>query len=84
VLPGWDWDFEQHCFVEGFDKVHSPIQIGRPFPARDEALIRQVHDRLLYPIWGDDAQLKAIVPENLLVTHGRSGEDALEVNHTLG
>ena len=112
------WDFEQHCFVEGFDKVHSPIQIDRPFPTRDEASIRQVYDRLLYPIWGDDIQLKAflwmlarataghcedkvwsvvmgernsgksiigrllktalgpyvttIVPENLLVTHGKS------------
>ena len=105
--------------MKGFDKVYSPIQIGRPFPARDEALIRQVHDRLLYPIWGDDVQVKAflwmlarapaghcedkvwsvvmgernsdksiigrllktalgpyittIVPENLLVVHGRSG-----------
>jgi hypothetical protein len=113
------WDIEQHCFVEGSDKVHSPIRISRPFPARDEVLIRQVHDRLLYPIWGDDVQLKAFlwmlaraaaghcedkvwsvvmgernsgksiigrllktalgpyvtttVPENLLVTHGRSG-----------
>lgn len=87
-------------------------------PARDEASIRQVYDRLLYPIWCDDIQLKAflwmlarataghcedkvwsvvmgernsgksitgrllktalgpcvtmIVPENLLVTHGKS------------
>ena len=47
--------------MEGFDNVHSPIQIDRPFPIRDEASIRQVYDRLLYPIWGDDIQLKAFL-----------------------
>jgi hypothetical protein len=41
--------------------MHSPIQIDRPFPTRDEASICQGYDRLLYPIWGDDLQLKAFL-----------------------
>ena len=57
--------------------------IGRPFPARDEALIRQVHDRLLYPIWGDDVHDAARAVKSAgtkITTVGVGGTDLALLN----
>lgn len=48
------YDFNAKHFVDGYDGCSSTIAIPRPFPKRDEALIQEVYDRVIDPIWGKD------------------------------
>lgn len=48
------WDWNQKCFVEGFDGVDSFIMINRDYcPKRNEELEKQIHDLLIDPIYGN-------------------------------
>lgn len=50
------YDFTTGRFTSGFDSVDSMIQINRPMPTRNADIIKEVYDRVLYPIWGGNAE----------------------------
>jgi len=52
VFKNGYYDFITKQFEKGFDGIDSVIQINRDYPERNDKLIKDIYDKVLYPIWG--------------------------------